>query len=76
VTTTESAVAAVLVATRAITHGDFPAVARAAQRIKAVIGEELSAAGNVLAPAQAEALDQIATKLARIVAGNPDFRDH
>ena len=55
------------------THGSFKNVSFTAQSIKEIIAE--SAAGS-LSPQQHEALDLIATKIARIVSGNPDELDH
>jgi len=54
------------------THGDFGTMAEASQEIKYTIylyGKKLSAQ-------QREALDLIATKIARILTGNPDEPDH
>lgn len=55
------------------THGDFDDVAFAAQSIKEIIAK--SALGS-LSTQQQEALDMIATKIARISCGNPDEPDH
>jgi hypothetical protein len=62
-----------IIENRASTHGDFKNVSFVAQSIKEIIAE--SAAGR-LSPQQHEALDLIATKIARIVSGNPDEPDH
>lgn len=60
--------------TRAHTHGDFATNSEVSQRIKAVMR---SAPGwHDLSFAQKEALELIALKIGRIVAGNPDFLDH
>lgn len=59
---------------RAETHGSFCGVAVVAQELKAVIS---TASGYPnLNLQQKEALDMIASKIARIVCGNPDFKDH
>jgi hypothetical protein len=59
---------------RAGTHGDFAETAYIAQTLKAVMHR----ASNhpLLLPAQREALDLIATKVGRILAGNPNTPDH
>lgn len=54
------------------THGNFQLVAKVAQEIKNSIGW----APSELDGRQKEALDLIATKIARIVCGNPKERDH
>ena len=56
---------------RAKTHGHFCDVARSAQASKSEIGK-----ANHLDITQSEALDMIATKIARILHGNPNERDH
>lgn len=56
------------------THGDYESVAEAAQDIKGTIR-----AGNSspdLSQPQLEALDMIASKIARISNGNPNDKDH
>lgn len=53
------------------THGDFRDVARVAQQLKAVLGTRDS-----LNPSQIEATDLICSKLARIVCGDPNIKDH
>ena len=58
---------------RGKTHGDFSFVATVAQELK----HTLRLAGYAsLEPWQTEALDMIASKLARILAGNPNEPDH
>lgn len=59
---------------RVATHGDFEASAEVSQAIRSVI----IAAPNWyrLSPAQREALQMIAFKIARVLAGNPDHPDH
>ena len=58
---------------RAGTHGDFSEVAVCAQNLKDVMRD---AGYSELTSWQCEALDMIASKLARILAGNPDEPDH
>ena len=53
------------------THGDFRDVARVAQQLKAVLGPR-----DFLNPSQIEATDLICTKLARIVCGDANNKDH
>ncbi len=53
------------------THGDFTVNARVSQDLKAIIHCE----NADLSPVQLEAIDMICHKLARIVAGNPNFID-
>jgi hypothetical protein len=54
------------------THGDFADTAQIAQALKAV----LDVAAARLGPVQREALDQIAVKIARILAGDATCADH
>lgn len=58
------------------THGSFQNVAGVAQGIKDVLNVGANLAHIVLSPVQAEALNLIATKLARICCGNPNEPDH
>ena len=58
---------------RQLTHGDFSRNAETAQAIKHLLFE---ANRYAMRASQPEALDLIATKLARIVTGNPDEPDH
>jgi hypothetical protein len=62
-----------LIAARQATHGDFARTAAVAQAIKAVLA---AAGADRFEPAQREALDMIAAKLARICAGDPTHADH
>lgn len=62
-----------LIAGRQPTHGDFADTAEIAQHIKSVF--IAAGAGRFDAP-QREALDQIAVKLARILAGDPACAEH
>ena len=54
------------------THGDFAKVAHAAKGLK----HTFQRGGRRFTDVQAEALDLIATKLARIVCGDPNVIDH
>ncbi len=56
------------------THGDFRETARIAQALKRVIIHARQ--GRQLDAAAAEALDMIATKIARILSGNASEPDH
>jgi hypothetical protein len=53
------------------THGSFQSVAETAQALKAIIHH-----AKDMAPHHLEALDLIATKIARICHGDPYERDH
>ncbi len=57
------------------THGDYSVRAQATQDIKASIYNIPNGWTRLTAP-QREALDMIALKIGRILAGDPDFRDH
>lgn len=59
---------------RATTHGDFDEVAFIAQHIKLILrnGQSWDKMNNQ----QKEALEMIASKLARVVSGNPNEPDH
>lgn len=57
---------------RTKTHGDFSNHARVAQRLKIVVKME----NPTLTDVQQEAIDMILHKIARIVAGNPNHKDH
>lgn len=59
---------------RGKTHGDFKDVAYAAQSIKRALHSPDG--WESLRYNQREAIDMIASKLARIVCGNPDEHDH
>jgi hypothetical protein len=63
-----------LVVERGRTHGDFDENAAVAQALKAAMRR--SAGWQRLNAAQAEALEMIAHKIGRILAGDPGFRDH
>ena len=64
-----------LLADRGRTHGDFALQARIAQAIEAIMAMPESNWGSLSAP-QREALGLIATKIGRILAGDPDHADH
>ncbi len=60
---------------RATTYGSFADVARMAQRLKNVAHTSAGEQGRTFAHDQAEALDMIFSKLARILNGDPNHRD-
>ena len=55
------------------THGDFEKVSMVAQEIKGIVSEN---ATHTVSVEKREAIDMIATKIARIVCGNPNDPDH
>lgn len=59
---------------RGTTHGDFTDNARISQMLKDSLRNQ-HGWGN-LNDVQREALDMISHKIARALAGNPDFKDH
>lgn len=61
--------------TRATTYGSFVDVARMAQRLKSVAHTAAGEQGKTFAADQAEALDMIFSKLARILNGDPNHTD-
>lgn len=61
-------------AERGNTHGDFSDNARVSQALKAIL--RTGPRYEDLTPVQSEALDMIAHKMSRIVAGNPNHSDH
>lgn len=63
-----------LLTERGKTHGDYTIHAEITQDIKNVIYNTAGWA-NLNSP-QRESLDMIAHKIGRIIAGDPDFRDH
>lgn len=69
-----------LIAEREKTHGHWGDTARIATELKAVLApalENRAARGErPLSPEQRESLDMILTKVARIVAGDPNHPDH
>lgn len=60
---------------RGARYGSFKGHAEVAQRLKAVVQEELDARGKLLSPVQQEAVDMILHKLARIVNGDASYID-
>ena len=66
--------AAALLRERAATHGDFHSVAWVAQELRRVYRHELG--WEALSPIQREALDSMASKVGRILSGDPNFADH
>jgi hypothetical protein len=63
-----------MLAARNSRHGDFTDDARTAQSLKYVIHAGVN--WDQLTQVQQEALDHIATKIARILSGDPRHRDH
>ena len=63
-----------LLIVRGKTHGDYNDHARITQNLKAMIYNEVNF--HRLSATQRETLDMIAHKIGRILAGDPDFRDH
>lgn len=64
-----------ILAERKKTHGNFKDQARVSQRLKSTLVSEIKADAPYTAT-QREALEMICHKMARIVAGDPDFADH
>lgn len=62
-----------IITERQKTHGEFTINADAAQWLKKVIANY---SGTKLSSVQAEVLEMICTKIGRILAGDPNFRDH
>lgn len=54
------------------THGKFAVTAQIAQKLKSVIINSNRSTSNQ----QEEALDMICSKIARILSGNPNIKDH
>lgn len=63
-----------LLSIRAKTHGDFTLHAELTMDLKGVM--EGAANWRKLSPVQKEALHMIQHKVGRILAGNPDHKDH
>lgn len=63
-----------LLAERGRTHGHFPEHAAITQNLKDWCRAQRN--WSILTPAQREALDMIAHKIGRILAGDPNFEDH
>lgn len=62
-----------LLVERGKTHGDFTDHARITQTLKSVMKAEGS---EKLPPIMRETLDMIAHKIGRVLAGNPNHKDH
>lgn len=60
---------------RGRTHGDFNLHAQCTQMLKSIITNQTPET-KTFTYQQREALDMICHKIGRIVAGDPDFRDH
>jgi hypothetical protein len=65
-----------LVTIRKNTHGDFTDHARVTQRLKQVVHDEMKTINTKVTHVQLEALQMILHKIGRIVAGDPNFKDH
>lgn len=63
-----------LLTEREATHGSFTETARVAQELKTVMVQ--SAGFTKLNHAQREVLDMLATKIGRILSGDPHHHDH
>lgn len=63
-----------ILSTRAKTHGDFADTARISQDMKRIVQSEVG--WDKLSDVQREVLQMIMTKIARIVSGNPNVKDH
>lgn len=63
-----------ILADRATTHGNFKVRARITQTLKNVM--RIEDGHDRLSQAQIESLDMIAHKIGRILAGNPNHKDH
>ena len=64
---------------RGMTHGPYELHASITQQIKSVMhlqSQNGSSCWAKLKQTQRESLDMIAHKIGRILAGDPDFRDH
>lgn len=62
-----------LLSTRGQTHGDYSHHASITQRLKDCMGPHYEIHHTVV---HRESLEMIAHKIGRILAGDPDFRDH
>lgn len=65
-----------ILAERGKTHGDFKSHAKTAQQLKFTLREQSKDWQVDFSHTQQEALEMICHKIARIVAGNPNFADH
>lgn len=61
---------------RSGTHGDFESVSCVAQEIKDAMRDGCNWATDAMSVIHYEALDMIASKMARILCGNPNEQDH
>ena len=60
---------------RGTRYGKFKDHAKVAQRLKSILSDHVKKRGIVIDDDQAEALEMICHKLARIVNGDPDYAD-
>jgi DNA-binding MurR/RpiR family transcriptional regulator len=60
---------------RATNYGNFAGNAQVSQEIKRILSRHAAATNKTFSDTQWEALEMIATKIARIVNGNPDHID-
>ena len=65
-----------MLAERGKTHGDFKDHAKTAQRLKFTLREQSKDWQIDFSYTQQEALEMICHKIARVVAGDPNFVDH
>ena len=65
-----------LLAERGKSYGSFASLAKTAQEFKSLLYRELGSRNKRLADDQAEALEMIIHKIARIINGNADIADH
>jgi hypothetical protein len=68
-----------LLTTRHYTHGDYADQSLITENLIMMMawnGEGQQSRWQAMTPAQRHALTLIATKIGRILAGDPDFRDH
>lgn len=63
-----------IISTRQPTHGDYSSTSAIAQMLKADMSHQSS--WSSLPENQRESLEMIATKIARILSGDADLRDH
>jgi hypothetical protein len=65
-----------LLAERGKTHGKFSEHADITQSLKRIFNYWTHARDDLLTDSQREALDMIAHKIGRILAGDPNYQDH
>lgn len=65
-----------ILAERGKTHGDFKSHAKISQHLKLTLREQSADWQMDFSRTQQEALEMICHKIARIVAGDPNFVDH